>query len=334
MKPLPAKALALLDTTDGRYTEWSTATTLALYAINADYTEDEFVRLVAESPFAYYLATENGRDRSRRLEGRLRKAWEWAEDTWNPALGSVEDVREKLEALSGRLAAHRWSGRSGSSDRAVALALVTWAHEVGVWTLDASSRELSLRAGVARTTAERSLQRLQDLGVLERDARGRVSNHAQRWELQLGWGAIRDITSPHDLSTGGIGSYGLTTSLNHPAFVRTALGQTAERVWLDLAEHPDATTAEVAGRLGVTPKSVRRTLNKLVDHRLALVSGAKATARRPAATYQVDPAGSLGAVADEYGTTDWHERTAERYDRERAGYAEVRRQRTKTAPAA
>lgn len=327
MKPLPARALALLDTTDGGYTEWSTVTSVALYAINAGYTESEFVRLVSESPFAYYLATTDGRDRSRRLEGRIRKAWEWAEEVWNPELGSVEDVRDKLEALSRRLAARKWSGATGSTDRAVALALVAWAHEVGVWTLDASSRQVSLRAGVARTTAERSLTRLQDLGVLVRDAgRGRVNNHAQRWVIQLGWGD-RDITSPHDSSTGGIGSCGLTVSLSHPAFLRSALGQTAERVWLDLIDHPASTAAEVAKRLGVTTKTARRTLDKLTDHKLALVSGTRATTR-PANTYQANPAGSLGAVADEYGTTDWWDRTAERYDRERGAYAAFQRQRT------
>lgn len=331
MKPLPAEAIALLDGNDGRYSPWSTVTTLALYAINADYTESEFVRLVSESHFAFELATEDGRDRTRRLEGRIRKAWEWAEETWSPALGSVEDVRAKLEALSRRLAAHKWSGRSGSSDRAVALTLVTWAHEIGTWTLDASSRALSLRAGVARTTAERSQERLQALGVLRRAPGARITDHAQRWELQLGWQGDTGVTSPHDLSHGGIGLCGLTTHLSHPAFVRSALGPTAERVWLDLVDNPDATAAEISGRLGVNPTTARKTLAKLVDHRLALVSGARATTR-PANTYQVDPAGSLGAVADEYGTTDWRERTAERYDRERAGYAELRRKSATAEP--
>jgi hypothetical protein len=324
---LPQAALDLLSSAEGRYSEWSTASAIAMHALNAGYKEDEFVQSVMESPFAYTFATENGRDRSNRLESRLRKVWSKAEEGWTPPLGDVQDVRRKLEELSQRLAGRRWSGRTGSSDRAVALTLVEWAHEVGVWTLDASSRQLSLRASVARATAEKSLGRLQQLGVLRRDAsQSRTSTHAQRWVLQLGW-RDRDIVSPHDLSIGGRGVCGLVTSLSHPAFVRAALGQTAERVWSDLVENPDATAAEVSGRLGVTPKTARRTLDKLVDHRLALVSGTKATTR-PAATYRANPEGSLSAVADEYGTSDWRERTAERYDRERAGYAEVRRQRT------
>ena len=156
--------------------------------------------------------------------------------------------------------------------------------------------------------------------------------HAQRWVLNLGWG-IRDITSPHGSVAGGKGSYGLTTSLNHPAFLRSALGQTSERVWLDLMDHPDSTAADIAARLGVAVKTVRRTLGtKLVPHELAHESGARSSGDRgkPPATYQVNPDGRLSRVAEEYGVADWHDRTAERYERERAGYREVQRQRQET----
>ena len=133
---LPQAALDLLDCKDGRYSEWATACAIAMYAMNAGFTEDEFVCLVTGSDFAYVFVTEDhGRDRSNRLESRLRKVWSRVDDGWNPPLGSVEDVRRKLEELSQRLAAHKWAGRTGGSDRAVALALVSWAHEIGVWTI-------------------------------------------------------------------------------------------------------------------------------------------------------------------------------------------------------
>ena len=128
----------------GRYSPWATASAVAMYA---GYSEDEFVQLVSESDFAYVFATENGRDRSNRLEGRLRKVWDKAEDGWNPPLREATDVRERLAALSQRIADYPRSGRTAATDHAVAVALVVWAHEVGVWTLDAGCRELSLRAG-------------------------------------------------------------------------------------------------------------------------------------------------------------------------------------------
>ncbi|NVN51306.1 hypothetical protein [Mycolicibacterium hippocampi] len=317
---LPQQALDLLDCKDGRYSEWATACSVATYAMNAGFTEDEFVAVAAASDFAYEFATENGRDRSTRLESRLSKAWGKVEDAWNPPLGSAEEVRHKLEALSQRLEAHKWSGRTGGSDRAVALAVVQWGHEVGVWTLGASSRELSVRAGVARTTAEKALVRLVALGVLRKDTgTERERTHAQRWVIQLGWNQ-KCITSPHGSSLGGKGSYGLGTHTQHPVFLRAALGQTAERVWLDLIDHPDSSVGDVAERLGVAVTTVRRTLDgKLVTNQLAVRSDG-----RPS-TYRIDPSSDLDRVAAGYGVTDWYERTAERYDRERAAFTELNR---------
>ena len=119
---LPQVALDLLSGADGRYSEWATASAVAMYAMNAGYTEDEFVKLVSASDFAYVFATEDkGRDRSNRLASRLAKVWARAEDAWNPPLREITDVRERLAALSQRIADHPWSGRTAGTDRAVAV---------------------------------------------------------------------------------------------------------------------------------------------------------------------------------------------------------------------
>jgi predicted ArsR family transcriptional regulator len=298
-----------------------------MYGINAGLTEGEFVAVVASSDFAYEFATENGRDRSSRLESRLSKVWAKAEDDWNPPIGSVEEVRHKLEALSQRVEAHKWSGRTSSTDRAVALAIVAWAHEIGVWTIGANVRDLSVRASVARETARRALTRLAALGLLRRDTADRDGDNSQRWVIRLGWG-ISYITRPYEPLPPGEKPYGLTTSLNHPAFVRAGLGQTSERVWLDLVNHPDATVREIADRTGVSVAAVRRTLDtKLVPNQLAKESGTRSAGKgRPSVTYQVvvSDQRQLDLIADEFGVIDWHERTADRYDRERAGYRAAR----------
>jgi len=306
----------------------STACKIATYAMNAGLDEDQFVAVVSASDFSYLFATENGRDRTDRLDSRLRKVWDRVADIWEPPIGSVADVRQKLEQLSQRLAAHAWTGRSGNSDRAVSTALVEKAHKLGVWTLDVSERDLSVRAGVARSTVQNSFQRLQKLGVIRRDSETtRAGTHSQRWVLNLGWG-ITAVVGPHDSVNGGQGLCGLVTALNHPAFLRSALGQSAERVYRDLAEHPGSTAAETGQRTALPVRTVRKNLAKLESHDLVMQTGTRAEGRgKPAATYRLDPQGRLDAVAHEYGTTDWHDRTAERYNRERDGFAEVQRQK-------
>jgi predicted transcriptional regulator len=329
MSGLPKAAHDLLCLEDAKHSEWATACAIGMYAMNAGYTEDEFIQLVLESDFAQTFATEDkGRDRSNRLASRLSKVWDRVEAGWNPPLREVTNVRERLEALSQRLANHRWTGRTASKDRAVALALVQWAHEVGVWTLGAGTRELGLRAGVAHATAKKALDRLAALKLIKRDTQTkREGNRCQRWELNLDWG-ITDNIDPYEPFPPGARSYGLNMSVNHPVFLGLALGHTAERVWRDLAEHPEGSKAEaIAERTGLSLETVRRTLSKkLVPNGLAVAEAQTKGRGRPAKVYRLVPAASLDEVAGTFGVLDWHERTTERYERERGGYREVQRQ--------
>lgn len=326
---LPAGALELLDCEDSRYSEWATASALAMYALNAGMDENEFVELVSMSDFAADFATENGRDRSGRLENRLRKVWHKAEDDWNLPIGGVANVRTRIAELSQRLNEYPWSGRTGSTDRRVSLSVVGKAHEVGVWTLDLAERDLSLRAGVARATAGKSLGRLTGMEILSKDSSThRTERQAQRWVLNLDWG-ITHTTSPYKPLPPRENSCGLVMNLNHPVFLRAALGQTAERVWVDLAEHPASKAGAVAARLGVSAATVRRTLEALIRNRLVVKAATESAGRgRPSAVYSVDPAGvgRLDQIAAEYGVTDWEERTAQRYEAERHGFDVLRQQ--------
>jgi predicted transcriptional regulator len=328
MSGLPKAALDLLCLEDARHSEWASACAIGMYAMNADYTEDEFIQLVLESDFAQTFATEDrGRDRSNRLERRLRKVWAKVEDGWNPPLREVTDVREQLEALSQRIAEHRWNGRTASTDRAVALALVQWAHEVGVWTLGAGTRELGLRASVAHATAKKALSRLAALGLIKRDTQTkREGNQCQRWELDLDWGINCD-SDPYEPFPPRARSYGLNMQINHPVFLGSALGQTAKRIWLALAEAPDGLTGkEIAERTGIKLGSLSRPLSKLTANGLAVAKSVSGGRGRPSKVYQLDPYVSLDEVAESFGVLDWHERTAGRYERERGGYREVQRQ--------
>jgi hypothetical protein len=127
-------------------------------------------------------------------------------------------------------------------------------------------------------------------------------------------------------------SCGLNMSLNHPVFLGSALGQTAERVWLDLAANPEGSTArQIAERIGGDPKTIRRVLDtKLVPNGLVSAALDSSGRGRPAKVYRPDPSAGrdrMDAIAESFGVIGWHERTAERYERERAGYREAERQR-------
>lgn len=198
-KPLPDRAQAILRGEDGASSPWASVMTVAMSALNAGWTEKQFTDAVLASDLADEFASENGRDRSDRLAARLAKAWRRAESAWNPPLSGRNDVRQRLESLSQRLAGHKWAGRTASKDRAVALALVAWAHEIGAWTIDAGARELGLRAGVSKDTAARSLHRLASIGLVSRaETSSGQSNHSQRWLLNLDYG-INTQTETHDL---------------------------------------------------------------------------------------------------------------------------------------
>lgn len=193
---LPQPVLDLLDGADGKYDIWSTVSAVAMRMMNAGFTEDEFIAVVSASDLAYEFVSESGRTRWYRLESRLAKVWSRVDDAWNPPLGSLDEVRRKLAELSQRLQAHKWPGRTGSTDQAVAIALVEWAHEIGTWAIDASSRDLSLRAGLARTTATNALSRLEKVQLINKANVERAHNHAQKWEIRLDWG-IRGKAGPH-----------------------------------------------------------------------------------------------------------------------------------------
>lgn len=328
-KQLPEPAQDLLTLDDARHSEWATACAVAMYAMNAGYTEDDFVELVSESDFAQTFATEDkGRDRSNRLESRLRKVWARVEDGWNPPLREAPDVRERLQALSQRIADSQWSGRTASTDRAVALAIVEWAHEIGVWTLDAGTRELALRANVAHATAKNALKRLAAAGLIQRDAQvKRESANAQRWVLDLGWGITANL-DPHEPFPPGATLYGLNTAIKHPVFLGAALGPTAGRIWVYLAEHQEGARVEaIAEGTGISDRTLRRVLTeKLVPNGLVTAKLESAGRGRPAKVYQLDPYASLDDIAESFGVLGWHDRTAERYERERGGFREFQRQ--------
>lgn len=314
---LPQEAIDLLDTQDGRYSEWATASALAMHALNAEFSEDEYVAVVSESDFAYEFATENGRDRTDRLESRLRKAWNRAEENWNPPLGDTDRVRLRLAEVSRRVESYPWKGRAGVSDRTVALALLAYAHGNGAWTLDMSTRRLSELSGVSKNTASASLRRLAKLGLIQRiEQEDHNPTDAARWGIVLDWNPRRDTTGTHKPLPPITNYVSQVCPFTHPVFLTAALGQTAGRVWFGLPDDGSLTAAELAERLRLNTKTVRRNLNVLVSVGLACKSEG-----RPARYSLVNVSTEyLNELAEQYGTLDWSERKAETYKAQREGF--------------
>jgi hypothetical protein len=81
---------------------------------------------------------------------------------------------------------------------------------------------------------------------------------------------------------------------------------------------------------------VRRALiGKLIPNGLVVQIGTRTGKGRPSPVYRLNPeAPTLDSIAESFGTLDWHERTAERIEREREAFREVQRQKAERTKAA
>jgi predicted ArsR family transcriptional regulator len=87
------------------------------------------------------------------------------------------------------------------------------------------------------------------------------------------------------------------------------------------------TAREIAERTAIKGGTLSRALTKLTANGLAVVKSGSSNGGRPSKVYQLDQSAILDDVAASFGVLDWHERTSERYERERGGYRELQRQR-------
>lgn len=263
---------------------------------------------------------------SREMYKLMLDTWTFVEDNWREPLGSQADVRHRLAELS-RYAAEgrRWPGRTGTTDRAVALAVLGRFHEVGAYTLGIDCRTVAERSGlgIGHGTANRSMWRLAKLGLLRPVGRDGWEA-ARRWKVNLAW----EAQNWDSRSYPGIGStVPVSTVHEHPAFTRGALGATAGRVWVALPDDTTLTVAEAATAAGVSGGSARYNLRKLVDAGLAEQRDPLPGKR--GMRFSVVPVdhGYLDVLAKEHGTEDVFERQAERHARERAEYVLRRAER-------
>ena len=140
---------------------------------------------------------------------QARKAWASAEDAFDPgyATGGADAVRHQLHQLRAEVLAAKWAGRTGPTDRAVALALLDRATANGAWTIKYSVRDLAPLIGAAPPAASRALKRLHERhGFLKEPSRSTGTTTAKMHTLNLGWSSsapnslkVLQVNHPNDL---------------------------------------------------------------------------------------------------------------------------------------
>jgi hypothetical protein len=262
--------------------------------------EDDYKRWVLSS---HLWMTYVGftRDRVKKQDTNLESAWAQA------AKNKPFDLEDALTELAARIKAYTcWNARTGSRDRAVALALVEFCIEHNCFTRTLSSYELSKwTAGMAPMTVGRALLALADYGLIrevQRTDRRTSVRSAKRYRVNLQWAAgsrlptlDRGVTNNVARST-GIAS--LQQELYPPSdlWSRRGLGPGAQRVYEALSDE-HVTARELTELTGLPRRSAKRYAEILADHCLAgIVPAAPGGVPR---YFRVDT--PLDAVADAFG---------------------------------
>lgn len=174
----------------------------------------------------------------------------------------------------------------------------------------ASAREIAELAAVTPPTAQAALACFHAAGLI------RPRGYSKVGASLFAFGrAIVEKENAQNLTVPPPGSVSSVKfcAFSHPAFLRGALGATAERCWKAILTEP-AKAGDLAVKLGVSASSVRRALNLLADNGLAEKTG-KIWRGNPAGTEKLD------SVAHTYDTLTLPARRKERFSRERAVYA-------------
>ncbi|MDV6246878.1 hypothetical protein [Rhodococcus opacus] len=321
---LPERTRQILSLELTRNTTYQAIGSVAFTCYGQDLTFDQYSDLLWESELGRLFYEESALKTRGQFDKKIRRAWDYTDDHFDWGYRE-RSVRERLGDLLARIQAAPWPGRGGSSERAVAIALVNLGHEVNRYTVDASTRELATRAKIGRSTVSKALVRLATKGLFTARTSGESgTDHADTFHLDLDWEPLVPISGHTKLS----GSHTtlcvpVLVTTEHSAFTRAALGKSAGRVWdylMFTAPESGATVDEIQRATGISPNTVRTQLKRMTDHHLVTKHGQRG------ARYTVSPDADLDRVAEEYGQEGYEERTAERFQRERACRTEQLRQ--------
>jgi DNA-binding MarR family transcriptional regulator len=160
------------------------------------------------------------------------------------------DLTQVGAVVASARASSTFTGRGGATDLAVLEGLARRAQRLGHHPVSGSVDEVAIEAGVHRTTARRSLRRLQEQGWLTR-AEAPTATLASLWRLTTNAAGVPGVAASVD-----------DVDLGCDAARWGAVGKTRMRLYRELtasATRPE----ELARRLSVAPGTVRRHLAAL-----------------------------------------------------------------------
>ena len=255
-----------------------------LHAVNLGWTLAE-CRAVFLNPAnpgsALWTQGSHGQDHGpHEAARRLRADYErcTAKAVQDPVYSSGQEVRQELSAVRAAVADSVWRGRTGRTDRAVLMGILSRMIEVGSDRINFSERDTALRAGVTRDTARASLRRLVQAGLIER-----TRDTGPKGVSQLAPGPARaDVikvssgpilthinlkTSPGESYMDAKGATHGATQADHECWVQ--MGKSAAGLYVVLTGTPQSarTLADLAG---VNRKTADRQLPKLAGYDLAV----------------------------------------------------------------
>ncbi len=206
---------------------------LAVALVNAGWTFNDWHQELTDprnGAASWYRTDKNGRTRSNWTR-RIERDWGKAEAFVNRSAGieSRTEATHQIGLHREQAASLPWPGRAGPTDRAVLTALHQIATARGSLRFAASVRDVATASGVSRTTAGRSLKRLQEA----------------QW--------IRLDIAAH-LGSGTAATYRLTSKPGREAngFIVPARADTGSDVWRGMGR----TAAHIYDALSLVPMSI------------------------------------------------------------------------------
>lgn len=274
---------------------------------NAGGTEDDYLRWVRSSGFwsSYTCSTS---DPIGKQEDALESAW------WKSEQSKPFELDDALSDLMDRIAAASWTGRAGNRNRAVALAFVGYCRDRNCFTRTLSRYELAKHTpGISPDTVGKGIAYLVNLGLLTKEDRTdrRSSNRsAGRYRINLYWNMTARLQVSQSCNPNGISKSRSTAKSTltylchiddeireldvstHDLWTYQGLGQSAQRIWSLLPDHPGSdamslddpasvygddsitavgkSSAELVAEAGLSRRTVDTALRRLFDNCLAV----------------------------------------------------------------
>jgi hypothetical protein len=239
-------------------------------------SKDDFSRWVKASQL--WRSYQGSTSDSVTAQGRnLESAWQKARNHQDFTL------EEALDELAYRVATAAWTGRSGSRDRTVALAFISFCAERNCFTRTISSYELSkYTPGISPVTVGRALIALVKIGLLtkvDRTDRRTSARSTRRYQINLYWKPKKHrggASKPESIrsSVGEARSTRKYTLIHlqkntvQDVFSHRGLGLTTGRVWAVLGDEA-MSVKDIAAAAGVSTGQAYTACRKLADNCLA-----------------------------------------------------------------